>query len=221
MFLFFRKMNEAQQKNLLDSYCKEVLKRVKNNQQNSSEGQNPRGQGILPMIQQNKGMKSDGQTIFIGNDQYSNLSSSQGLKSSGMVSSQMDNSPGRNLLQNMELLNNFFSASGKNNFYNSLNSYKSSPMNSPLHEISQNDITFANDANSHLKINDIHVLDRSWNLDDDEINEFDNKNASETKNMPSKPKIQFIEQQRIDMPLRIKPNSNLRASAVILRSKSN
>jgi hypothetical protein len=64
------------------------------------------------------------------------LSSNLGLKSSGMITSAIETSPGMNVLQNMELLNNFFSASGKNNFYNSLNSFKSSPLNSPLNGIS-------------------------------------------------------------------------------------
>lgn len=49
----------------------------------------------------------------------------------------------------MELLNNFFSASGKNNFYNSLNSFKNSPLLSPR-PISNLDIdvTFAKDHNA-------------------------------------------------------------------------
>ena len=50
----------------------------------------------------------------------------------------------------MELLNTFFSASGKNNFYNSLASMKSSPMHSPrpLSNLDM-ELTFAKDLNYH------------------------------------------------------------------------
>ena len=43
-----------------------------------------------------------------------------------------------------------------------------------------------------MKINELNVLDRSWNLEEDEINEFDNKNAPEAEPIHSKPKIHFV-----------------------------
>lgn len=48
----------------------------------------------------------------------------------------------------MDLLNTFFSASGRNNFYNSLASIKSSPLHSPrpLSNLDM-DLTFAKDLN--------------------------------------------------------------------------
>ena len=79
------------------------------------------------------------------------------------------------LLQNVDLLNNFFTASGKNNFYNQLHSIKTSPMYSP--KLVDPEMTFAGFKNHEPDVESI----KSWDLDDDEINEFDE--VEETKNV--------------------------------------
>ncbi|CDW81930.1 UNKNOWN [Stylonychia lemnae] len=158
-----------------------------------------------------------------------NLRSSQAssISQDGTITSVEQGIP---LLQNLDLLNNFFSTSGKNNFYNSLNSFKSSPHYSPrpVSTINENDLTFAN----HLMSNQFQfglqgkqeeqISDKSWDLEEDEINEFNDVDEDEPtgNNITNKPTIQFIEQQRPFKPiLRSKQNEN--SSITRARSRDN
>lgn len=80
---------------------------------------------------------------------------------------------------NNELLNNFFTASGKNNYYNTLNSIKTSPVYSPRPGSNQDndlDFTFSKDNENFTsrrkdEMGQVESIN-SWDLEGDDIDEF-------------------------------------------------
>eukprot|EP00347_Sterkiella_histriomuscorum_P005701 403355597 len=126
----------------------------------------------------------------------------------------------------MELLNNFFSTSGKNNFYNQLPSQKASPLYSPrsTSKNDNNDLTFAHQNQNSLQYlqqqEQLIDSDKSWDLEEDEINEFNDVD----ENMPvptNKPTLQYIEPQRSHRSIKHQQPGTKQKQLSVQRVKSN